>query len=50
MYKRDDNNLGRNIFVEISTPFSAGKHGEVYSDNRESWLRVQGELPFTLLK
>ena len=50
MYKRDDNNNGKSVFIEISTPFSAGKHGEIYSDNRESWLKNQGEILFSLLK
>ncbi len=50
MYKRDDNDLGKNIHVEISSPFSAGEFGKVYSDNRESWLTFNNSIQFTLLK
>lgn len=49
MYKRDDNSHGNNINVEISTPFSSGEFGEVYSDNRESWLKYKEDFSFTLL-
>lgn len=49
MNKRDDNNLRNSTHIEISSPFSAGEFGEVYSDNRESWLRDEKKLHFSLL-
>jgi len=49
MNKRDDNNVENKLNVEISTPFSAGKFGKIYSDNRESWLRHIDNISFSLL-